>query len=155
MNGPKLLKKRKWYESNRIIRGIMIILGCIFIAASIPKILHPGEFAEIVFNYQILPGRLINLFAIVLPWLEFVTGIMLVFGIWAKGAVIIVNLLLLTFVTVMAYDLTRGLDVSCGCFSTNINAGPANFLYLVRDIVFSIMGIFLFFNVIIKRNSDK
>ena len=155
MNEPKLLKKRKWYLSSGVIRGVMIILGGIFIAASIPKILHPGEFAEIVFNYQILPGRLINLFAIVLPWLEFVTGIMLMFRIWSEGAVIIVNLLLLIFVTVMAYDLTRGLDISCGCFSTNINAGPANFLYLIRDIVFSLMGIFLFFNVVIKRNSGK
>ncbi len=155
MSRSKLLKKRKWYQSDGIIRGVMIILGCIFIAASIPKILHPGKFAEIVFNYQVLPGRLINLFAIVLPWLEFLTGIMLVFCIWAEGAVIIVNLLLMSFVTVMAYDLTRGLDVSCGCFSTNINAGPANFLYLVRDTVFLLMGIFLFFNVVIKSNSGK
>ncbi len=133
------------------IRLAMILLGCIFIAASIPKILYPEKFAEIVFNYQILSGIWINILAIILPWLEFITGICLVFDLLANGAVIIVNFLLGIFVCVLIYDLARGIDIRCGCFSTNIHADPANILNIIRDIGFLIIGIFLFINIIIKH----
>ncbi len=134
------------------IRGAMIILGCVFIAASIPKILNPEKFAEIIFNYRILSGLWINILAIILPWLEFITGICLVFDRLSCGAVIIVNFLLAIFICVLTYDLTRGIDVRCGCFSTNIHAEPANFLYILRDIGFWIIGIFLFFKIVLKHN---
>ena len=138
--------------SGKFIRVAMIILGSIFIGASVPKILNPGKFAEIVFNYQILPDIWINILAIVLPWLELVTGICLVFDFFAPGAVIVVNLLLMTFVCVLVYDLARGIDVRCGCFSTDIHAGPANFLYIFRDLGFWIIGVFLFFKIVVKHN---
>ncbi len=133
--------------SKKFIRAAMIILGGIFISASVPKILNPEKFAEIVFNYQILPGIWINILAIVLPWLELVTGLCLVFDLFAPGAVIVVNLLLMIFVCVLVYDLARGIDVRCGCFSTDIHAGPANFLYIFRDMGFWLIGVFLFFTV--------
>ncbi len=138
--------------SKKIIRAAMIVLGCIFICASVPKILNPEKFAEIVFNYQILPDMWINIFAIVLPWLELVTGICLVFDFFAPGAVIVVNLLLMVFICVLFYDLARGIDVRCGCFSTDIHAGSANFFYIVRDMGFWIIGIFLFFNIVTKHH---
>jgi hypothetical protein len=43
-------------------------LGGIFIYAAIGKILHPSLFKEIVFNYRILPGYLVNVVAILIPW---------------------------------------------------------------------------------------
>ncbi len=140
----------KFTANPRFIRAAMIILGCIFIVASIPKILNPGKFAEIVFNYHVLSGIWINILAVVLPWLELVAGICLVLDWLSHGAVIIVNLLLMIFVCVLLYDLARGIDVSCGCFSTDINAGPANFLYIFRDVGFWIIGIFLFLNIVKK-----
>ncbi len=140
----------KFTANTKFIRTTMIILGCIFIGASIPKILNPEKFAEIVFNYHILSGIWINILAVVLPWLELITGVCLVFDWLSSGAVIIVNLLLMTFVCVMIYDLARGIDVSCGCFSTDIDADPANFLYIFRDLVFWIIGIFLFFKIVRK-----
>ena len=48
-----------------------LFLGILFIYASVDKILHPAAFAKIVYNFHILPGFLINLFAIILPWVEF------------------------------------------------------------------------------------
>lgn len=55
--------------------GARIFLGLVFVVASVDKIIHPKAFAEIIYNYQILPGSLINLTAIILPWLELLLGL--------------------------------------------------------------------------------
>lgn len=112
--------------------GIRFVLAAIFVYASADKILHPAAFAKMVYNYQILPGGLINATAIVLPWLELFLGILLLLGVWQPGAVLTANAL-------------RGLDVQCGCFSTS--AGQSQELMawnLVRDSLFLVMGAFLF-----------
>jgi len=45
-----------------------LLLGGIFVYASYDKILHPVPFAEIIYNYQILPDVLVNLVSLFLPW---------------------------------------------------------------------------------------
>ena len=67
-----------WTRQRVIILAARLILGGVFVFASIDKILHPAAFAEAVYNYQILPDNLINLTAIVLPWLELVLGSLLI-----------------------------------------------------------------------------
>ena len=47
-----------------------LLLGGIFIYASIDKIAFPGDFARIIENYGLLPSFVVKPFAILLPWLE-------------------------------------------------------------------------------------
>jgi len=130
---------------------LRLALGGIFIYASLDKILHPAAFAEIIFNYQILPGALINLTAIVLPWLELVIGLLLVFGIFMPGAAALTGLLLTVFWASLLFNLARGLDIDCGCFSTQ-SAGSASMAWhFIRDSVFLIMGLALFI-LVLKRD---
>ncbi|MDH3555163.1 MAG: DoxX family membrane protein, partial [Deltaproteobacteria bacterium] len=49
---------------------LRIVLGWVFIYASLDKIRHPDLFAEAVYNYQLLPEVAVNLVAICLPWVE-------------------------------------------------------------------------------------
>ena len=51
----------------RVILLFRVVLGVTFIYASLDKIAHPDQFARIVYNYKILPGFLINIFAVTLP----------------------------------------------------------------------------------------
>ena len=131
-----------------------LILGVVFIYASIDKILHPGQFAEIIHNYQILPDLLINPTAIILPWLELILGAFLLIGIWLPGAVFLTNLLLAVFLGAMAFNLARGLDIHCGCFSSTVDLGDAAapmVWYVIRDSLFIIPGIFLLWHTIAYR----
>ena len=50
------------------------ILGLTFIYASLHKILAPADFAKIVYGYNLFPEIFINLIAIIIPFLELVTG---------------------------------------------------------------------------------
>jgi len=133
-----------------------LILAGIFIYASLDKIAHPAAFAKDVYNYQILPDVLINLTALVLPWLELFLGLCLLGGIWLPGAVLTANGLLIVFLAALVFNMARGLDINCGCFSTGSEA-PAMSAgwYLLRDMGFFAMGIFLFYAVFLHRWRER
>jgi len=123
-------------------------LGGIFVYASYDKILHPVPFAEIVYNYQILPDPLVNLAALLLPWIELLVGLSLILGVWLPGALLICNLLLLVFFSTLVFNLARGLDIDCGCFTTSIgpSSGGHMLWYLFRDGFFLFVAVYLFFS---------
>ncbi|MFP4086497.1 MAG: MauE/DoxX family redox-associated membrane protein [Desulfobacteraceae bacterium] len=111
--------RRQWQQDGPLGVIARLILGVIFIYASIDKIAHPAAFAKDIYNYQILPDTLINLTAMGLPSLELILGIFLVVGLFREGSVSMVTLLLLVFFGAMVFNLARGLDIHCGCFHTS------------------------------------
>lgn len=122
------------------------ILGSIFIYASWDKLQHPADFALAVYNYQLLPKVCINVFAVILPWIELVCGVLLIIGLFRRGSILIVNMLLVAFVAAITINLYRGLDVGCGCFSVgNIN-DRIGISLLVRDLVMMGMGFYIYFS---------
>ena len=123
-----------------------LILGVVFIYASVDKIAHPMAFAETIYNYQILPGYFISFTAIVLPWLELVLGIFLILGFFQEGSATMATFLLIVFFSAMVFNLARGLDIHCGCFSTS-TGGTSNApmtWYVFRDGLFLIPALYLF-----------
>jgi uncharacterized membrane protein YphA (DoxX/SURF4 family) len=132
-----------------------VLLGALFLAASISKIAHPGEFANIIHNYQILPDSMINIVAIVLPWLEGLLGIAIVTGVLLPGAVAVSNFLLAAFFSALVYNLARGLNVHCGCFTTKITGEPETTWYIVRDSSFLVLGLFVLVQVLREKNIQK
>ena len=65
-------------------RLIQVVLGCIFVYASLPKIQHPYDFLESVIEYQLLRAKTAVMLAAILPWFELILGVALVSGacIW-------------------------------------------------------------------------
>jgi putative oxidoreductase len=96
---------------------VQIALGLIFIVAAIPKIQDPPSFAHMIYNYRILPAGLINISAMVMPWLEILAGLLLVLGIWVRPARNVVAALLVVFMIAISINLLRGNAVDCGCFN--------------------------------------
>jgi uncharacterized membrane protein YphA (DoxX/SURF4 family) len=132
---------QKWLQAAAVTARL--ILAGVFIYAAYDKILRPAAFAEAVYNYQILPDSVVNITALVLPWLELVLGFLLLAGIWIPGAVIWVNLLMVTFLSAMAFNLARGLDIHCGCFSTESTGGKISGWEILRDSSFLILTVYL------------
>ena len=130
-----------------------VVLGAVFIYASIDKIVHPEAFAKAIYNYQILPETLINLTAIVLPWLELVMGVLLVLGVWQHGAVFLANVLLGCFFGALLLNLARGLDIDCGCFSSSqaSDSHGSMIWYVFRDSFFMALAVFLGFQTLMKK----
>jgi uncharacterized membrane protein YphA (DoxX/SURF4 family) len=120
-----------------------LLLGCIFIVASIEKVIHPEPFARAVYNYRLLPDAAVNVVALWLPWLELVGGVLLVIGVWLRGSIVVLIGLLVVFLGALSFNLARGLDVACGCFSTR-SGDPVTVFTLLRDSLFLLVALYLF-----------
>jgi uncharacterized membrane protein YphA (DoxX/SURF4 family) len=137
----------------QILLVLRIILGGIFVYASIDKIFHPAAFAEMIYNYQILPDVFINLSALVLPWLELCIGVCLISGKWMPGAAFLLNVLLIIFFAALLFNLYRGININCGCFSTSAKPSESGSMItdVIRDAVFLAMAIYLFIQTYIEN----
>ncbi len=121
-----------------------LILGITFIAASIPKIRDPGQFAQIIYGYYLFPDYIINLSAIILPFIELIAGVSLIVGFYPKSAALAINGLLLIFILAIGINLIRGHQFDCGCFSVTGPDKVASAVWLlIRDIILFIMGVYL------------
>ena len=133
---------------------IRIILGFIFIYAGAEKISDPEAFAISISNYRLLPTAAINFFAIILPWIELVAGILLIFGIAVKENSSILFSMLLVFTIAIVISLFRGLSIDCGCFGKGTQIGlyklGENTLMIIGTILLMIFGSDLF-----KLKSEK
>ena len=91
----------------------------IFIAFGIEKIFEPAKFANEIGNYQMLPQFLLNIVALILPWIELISGLLLISGVRLKANSAIIGSLLLFFIIAIAIAMARGLSINCGCSSSN------------------------------------
>lgn len=100
-----------------VITLLRTILGAVFIYASFSKIADPNAFAASISSYSIIAGDAALLIATVLPWVEFLSGLGLLLGIFWRGSGALVFGMLVVFTIVVASALWRGLDISCGCYT--------------------------------------
>jgi uncharacterized membrane protein YphA (DoxX/SURF4 family) len=107
----------------------------LFLAACIAKIRNPGLFALAVHRYRILPGEFVNFVAIWMPWIELLCGLAVLAAparLRAAGALIITGMLAV-FTIAISLNLVRGIEASCGCFSTRADAAVSDGWNLVRN----------------------
>ena len=117
---------------------LRLIVGGVLLWAGLAKISEPTLFAQTVRAYEILPIPFIHPFAVFMPWVEVITGLFLIAGVWQHSAALITLLLLLSFLVAIGVNLYRGADLSCGCFGLD-GAGGSLSSALVKD-VFLILG---------------
>ena len=118
------------------------ILGITFIYASYYKILSPTDFSKMVYGYNLFPDVLINLIAIFLPFVELISGLSLLLGIYPRSAALIINGLLLAFILILTINIIRGHEFDCGCFSAKETGSPK--MMVARDVIYLIMGLQVF-----------
>ena len=124
---------------------IRLYLGGVFLAACYHKILHPGVFALDVATYQVLPLWAVNAFAIVLPWVELLAGLMLVVGVRVRAASLLIAGMMIAFMVALAWALYQGLDMSCGCFASQAAAEGDTISWhtLLRDGAWLVQSIYV------------
>ena len=103
------------YGRNGILR---LLVGGAFVIAGALKIADPAKFALDVSNYRLVPHELINLVAILVPWIEITAGSLVLAGIWLRPAALVIASLTVMFFAVIVSALARGLNIECGCFGT-------------------------------------
>jgi len=126
---------RRLIDNDYLTLLFRIAVGGVFIVASYYKIIQPADFAKSIWYYHLSPGSLINLTALILPWLELVCGVCLILGLWYRGAII-----------ALATAVARGLDIDCGCFKAAQADGGNTLTALLEDIPLVVMVVQLWFS---------
>jgi len=121
---------------------LRLLLGFVFVYASLDKIQNPADFARIIENWKLVPEILVNFLALVLPWVEFICGLALLAGQWVRSSASIVGCLLIIFIFGVSINLARGLDIDCGCFNT-LAGRKIGLTLLAQDVFLLVAAIFL------------
>ena len=136
----------KKYFKGPLVILCRLVLGGFFIYESLDKIANTAYFAKAIGNYHVLPFGLENLLALFLPWLELITGILLIAGIMVDGATILIISMNIVFIFAISQALARGISIECGCFSVSTEGGSnIGFQTILRDFVYLIMAFIIFY----------
>ncbi len=124
---------RRIIDNDYLTMAVRVVVGVTFVSASVYKIMDPGSFARSIWYYHLMPGSLINLIALVLPWVELLAGLALIFGVLYRGAIVWVNVMTIAFIGALTLAVARGLDIDCGCFKAADNANGSALQPLILD----------------------
>lgn len=122
-----------------------IFLGGVFIAAALPKILDVEAFAISIATYQLLPLPLINLQAIVLPWLELIAGVLLIVGFRTKAQALAINGMLVMFIVAIYIAMSKGIEAQCGCFGAEAKEAMNELTWkkIIEDTGWLLLGLYV------------
>jgi uncharacterized membrane protein YphA (DoxX/SURF4 family) len=121
-----------------------VYLGVVFLLACLHKIADPPSFAVDIATYQLLPLPLLNLAALVLPWVELLAGAMLVLGFRTRAAALLVVGMMVIFMIALGWALHLGLDMSCGCFAAGAGeSDPITGWTMARDAGWLALGLYV------------
>lgn len=80
------------------------------------------NFQYVIQAYQLFPEFAEPLIAQVFPWIELITGLFLILGLWLRFALISAVLMLAGFLAITGQAMVRGLPIDeCGCFGSLIS----------------------------------
>lgn len=102
---------------------VRVGLAMSFLVAGVIKLLDPMTFAVTVNAFGILPGPLVLPVALLLPLVEILGAVALVFDI--RGSLGLITLMIIMFIAVLGYGLHMGLDIDCGCYGPGDPEGEA------------------------------
>jgi len=121
--------------------ALRLILGGIFLTASIAKLSNQAEFIGAVMSYGILPDSLARLYGSVVPWVELAIGSCLVLGLFTRVATALTMPLALSFIIANAYGISRQFSDDCGCFGALV---PMSYpVSLTVDVLMLLMAVIL------------
>jgi uncharacterized membrane protein YphA (DoxX/SURF4 family) len=119
---------------------LRIVCGFLLAGASLDKLGDPTAFSTAIKEcYDVVPVSLVPLASVVIPWLEFFTGLCLISGFKWRGASLIFCALMIIYTFAITWDLCRGIDCDCGCFKMNAKE-KMTWWTVLRDLGFFGMG---------------
>jgi uncharacterized membrane protein YphA (DoxX/SURF4 family) len=120
-------------EPGRLLRwaghAARLALGGIFVAAGVLKALDVAEFAHQTASYGIIGAGPAAFLAPLLIAVETTLGVALLAGWRPRLAAVLTGLLLLFFIGLEAWGISRGHTEACGCFGAYVQRTPLQVIF--------------------------
>lgn len=122
-----------------------LVLAGFFLLSSYGKLVDIERYSvDAVYNFAILPMWLARPFGLVMPFIELLCGLGLLFGVLTRLSGLGVSLMSLAFFIAKAIVLSQGRMIECGCFGAIVETLASVTIYL--DIPMMLMGLFIMFS---------
>jgi len=141
-----------WFQSavnNRYLTlACRLILAAIFLVSSYGKLVDIERYSvDAVYNFGILPVEPVNIarfFGLVMPFIELLCALGLLFGVLTRLSALGVSLMSLAFFVSKAIVLSQGRSIECGCFGAIIDTLASVTIFM--DIPMLLMGLVIMFS---------
>lgn len=125
---------RSLLENRYVVLSARLLLGFVFVVASIDKLADPNAFAVSISYYRLVGEPVTLILATILPWVELLAGLFLLFGIMMRGSSLLLLLMLVLFTAGVISGIARGLDISCGCFTRDPNVDKIGWMKVLENL---------------------
>lgn len=126
-----------------IILALRWVLAGVFIYAGVTKALDVAAFSAAIGRYDLLPETGNLLVAMVLPYIEIYTALLLLSGCWLRPAALVSVLMYSVFCAALLAAALRGLSIDCGCFGSEAGAWSSVKIALLRAVALLAFSVYL------------
>jgi uncharacterized membrane protein YphA (DoxX/SURF4 family) len=118
----KLGRLKAMEENPYVISVFRFILAGFFLISSYGKLVDIERYSvDAVYNFGILPMVLARPFGLIMPFIEGLCGLGLLFGVLTRLSALGIGLMSLSFFIAKAIVLSQGRSIECGCFGAVID----------------------------------
>lgn len=126
ISGQRVRTEQNWClpltGNHYVVLVFRLILGGIFLLSSIGKLVDIERYSvDAVYNFGILPMFLARPFGLVMPFIELLCGLGLLFGVLTRLSALGSALMSVAFFAAKAIVLYQGRAIECGCFGAIVD----------------------------------
>ncbi len=115
-----------WFQAleknHYVVLAFRLILAGFFLTSAYGKLVDIERYSvDAVYNFGILPMFLARPFGLVMPFIELLCGLGLLFGVLTRLSALGIALMSLSFFIAKAIVLSQGRSIECGCFGAVID----------------------------------
>lgn len=143
---PKPNALRVFLNNQYLTLLFRLVLAGIFLLSSYGKLVNIEEYSvNAIYNFQILPMWLARPFGYVMPFIELLCALGLLFGVLTRLSALGAALMSLAFF-IAKFDVLyiQGRTIDCGCFGAIVETLASVTIYM--DIPMLIMGLVVMFS---------
>lgn len=120
-----------------VVLSFRLILAVFFLVSAYGKLVDVERYSvDAVYNFGILPMVLAPPFGLVMPFIELLCGLGILFGVFTRLSALGIGLMSLSFFIAKAIVLSQGRSIDCGCFGAVIDTLASVIIFLDLPMVF-------------------
>jgi len=129
-----------------ILLFLRAVIAGVFILSGAEKLISPYQnFLYVVQGYELFNGIFDQAIAFIMPWIELILGVFVLFGLWLKTSLRLTLVLIVGFIIIVSQAILRGLPIEeCGCFGDLLSL-PLNYIIIFDSALFVITSLLLLF----------
>jgi putative oxidoreductase len=114
-----------------VILVFRLILAAFFILSACGKLVDVERYSvDAVYNFGVLPMLLARPFGLIMPFIELLCGLGLLFGVLTRLSALGIGLMSIAFFIAKAIVLSQGRSIECGCFGAIIDTLAAVTIFM-------------------------